>query len=118
MNNAGISMREFGPTTFLIDAVPQIFGQADIGELLGDLLKQMGEEKTFHGEQSRCIALSASRAAVSKSKRLPLEEAQGLMHQLMQCQTPYYCPQGKPTIIQISNDELAKLFTKVSHHGS
>ena len=117
LNKVGISLREFGPTTFVIDAVPQIFGHADIGELLGDLLKQIELDKTFHEEHARCIALAASRAAISKSKRMPLEEAQSLMQQLMQCNTPYLCPQGKPTMIQISNEELAKLFTKAPAHG-
>lgn len=116
LNQLGIAIKEFGATTFLIDALPSIFGSIDIGELLGDLLKHMrdyGDASLFRREQKRLIAQAASRAAISKSKRLNVEEAQGLINQLMRCQTPFACPFGKATVLQMTGEELAKQFQKV-----
>lgn len=112
-NQVGIGIKEFGPHTFLIDALPPFFGNTDVGELIGDLLKKVREYHdldAFQRDHKRAIALSASRAAVSKNSKLSIEEAQKLMNQLMQCENPYQCPQGKTTMIQIGPDELAKQF--------
>lgn len=115
LNRLGISIQEFGPNTFKVDAIPQIFGNVDIKDLIANLLQRLADyqdEDSFHKEQIRLISLAASRAAISKSRRLSMEESQSLLNQLMLCQMPYQCPQGKPTMANLNNDELAKQFLK------
>ncbi len=113
LNSLGIAIKEFGSHTFLVDAIPQAFEDSDVGALMLDLLKIMSEQpdpKAFQKEQKRSAAAAASRAAIHKSRFLSVEEAQSLVDQLMKCQFPFQCPYGKPTIIQISVDDLAKQF--------
>lgn len=112
LNLLGISIKEFGPHTFIVDAIPTIFGQANLSELLGDLQKSIQDSSGCSSvmlEQKRFLAQSASRAAVSKSRKLSLEEAQALADQLMQCHSPFFCPYGKSTIFQITLEELSKI---------
>ena len=40
-------------------------------------------------------------------------ELEGLLRQLHACDLPYTCPHGRPTMIQISYDELEKKFRRV-----
>jgi DNA mismatch repair protein MutL len=107
LNSFGISIRECGPRIFIIDAIPQAFGNTDVKEFVEEIVQNMHEisDKTAHQ-----IAAAASRAAISKNKRLSFEEAQVLLNQLMRCQLPYQCPFGKPIIKLISSDQLAKQF--------
>lgn len=115
LNHMGFQIQEFGSDTFLIDAIPQIIGTNDIKLLIGDILNALRDthgEKPLQEEKYKRIALAASRAAVAQDRRLSLDEAQGIINQLCRCQHPYQCPQGKPTFVQLSPDELAKQFQK------
>jgi DNA mismatch repair protein MutL len=111
LNRAGISIKEFGRHSFVIDALPQIFGNADISTFLHDLISSMREwENIVQEEKLAQIALTASRASVSRSRRLSLEEAQLLVNQLMECEKPHQCPKGHPTQVHLSMAELTKYF--------
>lgn len=112
---AGIHVHEIGPNSFLIDALPHVFGNVDIAKLIVDLLENMRdfeESNVIEKEIERRIALSASHAAINHGKRLQIEEAQALIHRLFKCQTPFFCPQGKPTLSYIGAEELIKKFQK------
>lgn len=119
LNNMGIQIKEFGDHTFLIDALPQIFGDANINALITEIVHDArlfhdtsSAEDTVAKEQTKRLALVASRTAVSGDRRLSLAEGQSLANQLSLCQNPYICPSGRPTLVHITADELAKLFLK------
>lgn len=115
LNQMGIEIQEFGRQTFLINAIPEIFGNSDIQRLISDIIHALEEEhggRPFHEERNKRIAMAASRAAVSYERRLSTDEAQLLVNQLWKCLQPYQCPQGRPTLIQLSPEELAKQFQK------
>ncbi|MCB1112909.1 MAG: DNA mismatch repair endonuclease MutL [Chlamydiales bacterium] len=113
LNDLGIQAKEFDNNTFVIDALPQEFGNVDVKALMVDLVKSMQEDhddRTFEREKEKQLALSASRIALSSKQRISNSEAQVLVNQLMACETPFRCPNGKPTVIRIGSDELAKHF--------
>lgn len=111
----GIHIEEIGPNSFVIDAIPELFGNTDLALLVAETMHSLRESHgTSHleNEKERQIALAASRAAISGKKRLSIEEAQTLMTQLLVCQTPFQCPYGKPTMVLINNQDLMKFFLK------
>jgi len=112
LNQMGLHIQEFGPSSFIINAIPQIFGNANLDILIKDIIHGLRENGENHLEQekTKLIALTASRAAVCHDRRLTIEEAQGILDQLVKCKQPYICPMGKPTLVQMTTDELAKLF--------
>lgn len=119
LEKMGIHIQEFGTTTFLIDAIPQIFGNSNVEVLISDIIHDLRtsqtdqtDEQIILRDKAKHIALAASRASVSFNKRLSTLEAQSLIDQLILCQQPYLCPSGKPIIAQITLDELAKLFQR------
>lgn len=112
---SGIHIHEMGPNSFMVDALPEIFGNVDIAKLIENLLENMQEfqeDKVVDKEIERRMALSASYAAVNQRTRLQMEEAQSLVNRLFKCQTPFFCPLGKPTLTYIAADELVKKFQK------
>jgi DNA mismatch repair protein MutL len=120
LNLLGLALKEFGPHTFIIEAVPSFFGKASPQDVLKELLensRDFSDPLSFQKESRRLIAQSASRSAISKTKKLTLEEAQALTEQLMQCQNPYHCPFGKNIIFQIPFEELSKFQNRYMFTG-
>lgn len=119
LNRMGIHIQEFGPRNFLVDAIPQLFGNSNLEMLISDIIRDIRAahtndhaEQMYDRERTKQVALAASRAAISNDRRLSFEEAQALLDQLVCCQQPYQCPSGKPTVVHLTADELAKLFQK------
>jgi DNA mismatch repair protein MutL len=58
----------------------------------------------------RAWATMACREAVKVTTKLLPEEALTLWRDLHGCRQPFFCPHGRPTILKLSNKELAKHF--------
>lgn len=115
LNGLGIQLKEFGQNSFLIDGLPAIFGNIDVNAFVADLLHAAQEERqahAFHKETEKRVAILASRVAMRATKKLSIEEARGLVAQLMECEKPFQCPAGKPTIVHLSENDLIKQFTR------
>lgn len=113
LNSLGIHIKEFGTNTFIIDAIPKIFGSIDIESFVYDLIKGLCEADSndhYKQEKEKRIALAASRISISSKAKLSIEEAQELVKRLLLCKQPKICPSGKATMIHISSAELAKQF--------
>lgn len=115
LNQLGFHLQEFGSTSFLLDAIPQVFGNTNVQTLIKDIfhdLRDAHPQEHFKQEKLKKMALAASRSAVSYNRKLALEEAQALIKQLVNCQHPYQCPSGKSTFAHLSPEGLLKLFQK------
>lgn len=113
LNQMGIQIAEFGPTTFTINAIPQIFGNSDVENLVQeiiDVIHRYSGDDAVKRELSKHIAQAASCAAMSRNKRLSAEEAERLLAQLVLCEQPWQCPQGKSVRATLTPDNLSKLF--------
>jgi DNA mismatch repair protein MutL len=75
-------------------------------------LSEGGSARHVQSQKEEQLALAACRASLPSSKRLSLEEAQGLLQQLLKCEMPAQCPMGKPTCLYLSPEELTKWFQK------
>ena len=111
LNRSGISIKPFGGNAYVIDALPQIFGNGDIEGFLHELIKEMSQT-SFKQEVKKWIAEIASRTSLSKSRKLSLQEAQLLVNQLMECQTPHTCPRGRPTLVELALTDLTTAFKR------
>lgn len=115
LKTIGLGLEEFGPETIVVNAIPHIFEGIDVATLIEELVQQLHEMHTsrlLQKETERCISLAASRLALFRSKKLQLTEAQHLLQQLFKTKDPYECPQGKPTLVCLSTNQIAKLFTR------
>jgi DNA mismatch repair protein MutL len=116
LRKLGVGIEEFGHHTFKVDALPAAFGNsADPEVIVTDLLhdlKQAGERAALRRLDVEAIAASISRQAARLRPSGTSEEMAGLLHRLLACEMPYCCPAGKPTLVQISRQELARKFGK------
>jgi DNA mismatch repair protein MutL len=113
LHKLGIGVSEFGERTFLIDALPPYFPTANLAQTFRDIvdeLRQTGEQVHARRLGEDKIATTVCRHAVKAHDPLRGEELRALLQQLHQCDLPYTCPHGRPTMIQISYAELEKKF--------
>lgn len=117
LNQMGFGLREFGEQAFVVDAFPLFLKQEQLQTCLNLLIQDLVEMQTSRRLQMKKeehLALAACRASLPTTKRLSLEEAQGLVQQLIKCEMPAQCPMGKPTCLYLAPDELAKWFQKTN----
>ncbi len=51
--------------------------------------------------------------SIKANKYLNKNEIERLLHDLENCQNPYTCPHGRPTIIKFTQNEIEKLFLRI-----
>lgn len=99
-----------------IAAVPFLMKGPLSAAFFTDILDKMGEvgfAKTGpYAHKTEIVAMAACKAAV-KAGDAPVEaEARALVEQLLELENPFTCPHGRPTIIEISKNELARRFKR------
>ena len=105
----GFQTEPFGDGTCLILAVPGSLAAGDVREALVRFLDLMLEEAG--GDQRDRVAMSlACHGAVRAGKTLSLEEMRDLVRQLEESEAPNTCPHGRPTMILMGADVLAREF--------
>jgi DNA mismatch repair protein MutL len=117
LNQMGFSLREFGEQAFVVDAFPHFLKQDQLQtclQLLIQDLVEMQASRRLQKQKEEQLALAACRASLPTAKQLTMEEAQGLIQQLLACELPAQCPMGKPTCLYLAPDEIAKWFQKIS----
>lgn len=109
----GFEIEEFGQNTFIIRSVPIVADKTDTEELVFDLINEIqliGRAKDTQELKEKIIISLSCHSAIKAGEKLNQQEIESLLHQLEEANLPYTCPHGRPTIINISFDELEKRF--------
>ena len=113
LNDMGFQLREFGPRTILVEAVPAGMRTGGESTILKEMIDYYRENKTFDYSPAKRVAASyACKAAVKAGDPLNEEEMRVLVDQLFATGNPFYCPHGRPIIINLSIEELDKRFER------
>jgi len=113
LQKMGIGIEGFGPGTFKIDSLPGFLNVSDPAQFMRkviDDLKSAGNSTSPMRLGEEMIAKTVCRHAVKANDPLRYPEIEKLIRDLLDCDLPYCCPHGRPTMIQISNAELEKKF--------
>jgi DNA mismatch repair protein MutL len=106
----GFDIEPFGQGAYVLRSVPQaLAGGADVREGVQRFLDMLLEEG--EGDRRDRVAMSlACHGAIRAGKTLSLDEMQELVRQLEESEAPNTCPHGRPTMIHLSADTLAREF--------
>src|SRR2546430_7611164 len=113
LQKMGIGIESFGPATFKIDTVPSFLNVSDPVQFMRkviDDLKSAGNSTSAMRLGEEMIAKTFCRHAVKANDPLRYPEVEKMIRDLLDCDLPYCCPHGRPTMIQISLAELEKKF--------
>ena len=113
LNTLGFRLREFGPRTVLVEAVPNGMRGGSEAAILKEIIDHYRENRVFDYSPAKRLAASYScKAAVKAGDPLTTEEMRTLVDRLFATENPFYCPHGRPIIINLSIDELDKRFER------
>ena len=113
LQKMGIGIESFGSDTFKIDSLPSFLDVSDAAQFMHkviDDLKSASNTASAMRLGEEMIAKSVCRHAVKANDPLRYSEVEKLIRDLLDCDLPYCCPHGRPTMIQISLAELEKKF--------
>ncbi len=113
LNSLGLEIEPFGSNTFLVRAIPALLKHIPIQELVADIASGNTERSPVReGLEALTVRKICKRAAIKGGQVLSQEEMERLIHALEQTQNPRTCPHGRPTILQISVEQLAAQFKR------
>jgi DNA mismatch repair protein MutL len=113
LQKMGIGIEPFGQNAFKIDSLPTFLDVSDPVSFMRkviDGLKSASNGSSAMRLGEEMIAKTVCRHAVKANDPLRYLEVEKLIGDLLECDLPYCCPHGRPTMIQISHTELEKKF--------
>lgn len=113
----GFDIGRFGSRSVIIRGVPADIQVGDERAILEEILSQYKSYQAnlrISGRDNLAKSL-ACRTAIKTGKRLSQTEMQSLIDQLFNCEMPYACPHGRPTMVRVSLTELDRRFGRIGH---
>jgi DNA mismatch repair protein MutL len=113
LQKMGIGIESFGPNTFKIDSLPAFLNASNPTHFMRKVIDDLKNASTSSSPMrlgEEIIAKTVCRHAVKANDPLRYPEVEKLIRDLLDCEMPYCCPHGRPTMIQISLTELEKKF--------
>jgi len=111
----GLHVERFGERAYRVTATParlvhagrsRPFDVADFVECLGDEVRGL--------DADQCVWASlACHSVVTAHEKLEYPEMTALVERLQRCENPMHCPHGRPTIVRLEADRIARLFKRM-----
>ena len=113
LEKIGFRMKQAGKDTVLIESIPSEMTWGREKEVIRDIIDNFeSSQKEYSSLQEKIATSFACHAAIKAGDSLTQEEMRELVDRLFGTKHPYYCPHGRPIIIQLSLEELDKRFER------
>ncbi len=109
LSEHGFQIEPFGENAYLLRSLPVSLSSTDAARSFLEFLDVMLEEEAGDRRDRVAMAL-ACHNAVRAGKTLALEEMRELIRQLEESEAPNTCPHGRPTMVHMSAELLAREF--------
>lgn len=112
LGGLGFQVEPFGGATMLMRALPALLAQTDPTQVLEDIAAALGAgDAPLAGAVEETIARQVCKqAAVKAGQVMAQAEMEELVRALERCASPRTCPHGRPTMIHLSVEQLAREF--------
>jgi DNA mismatch repair protein MutL len=109
----GVELVAFGANAYKVQSVP-VWALSQAQTYVEDLLQQLFHEPLLTPDKLRlyAIASKACKTSIKAQDALSLTAMQSLVDRLLQCQFPYTCPHGRPTMVQFAKRQLEAMFNR------
>jgi len=113
LEKIGFRMKQAGEDTVLIESIPSEMTWGREKEVIRDIIDNFeSSHKEYSSLQESIAASFACHAAIKAGDALTQEEMRELVDRLFGTKHPYFCPHGRPIIIQLSLEELDRRFER------
>ncbi len=111
LEKIGFGIKAFGQHTLVIEAVPVEIKPGRERELLMEIIDGFKESRRETNDVFEGVAMAfACKSAIKSGDRLTFQEMAFLIDQLFATREPYFCPHGRPIVINLSLEEIDKRF--------
>jgi len=113
LERLGFVIKGFGGNTIIVEGIPTSLklgsNETIIHEIIDDYHKNRDQSLDIRDNIAKSFAC---KSAIKFGDRLTLHEMNSLIDQLFATQSPYFCPHGRPVVINITVDEINKRFKR------
>ncbi|HGY56114.1 MAG TPA: DNA mismatch repair endonuclease MutL [Caldithrix abyssi] len=115
LNHIGFSIKVFSGTTIVIEAMPADVKVGRESQILLDIIDYY-RNRPLHdfNHNEKVAAAYACKNAVKSGETLSQQEMQDLVDQLFACESPFFCPHGRPVIVTMDLEELDRKFKRIT----
>ena len=113
----GFEAEIFGDDTLLFRAVPSAWGQAELRSRLMNLVErvlaaELPSDVSLDEQLFERLASEACHSSVRAGDRLEADEARTLVSTLFECEHPWNCPHGRPTLVKVPKARFEEWFQR------
>jgi len=115
LKELGFEIEDFGINTINITAHPSWINNDYAEETIRTILEMIITDKAKFDPtkfEERLIQTTACKMSITANTKMSQEEMEDLLHQLAQCDNPYNCAHGRPSIMKFRNYELDRMFKR------
>ena len=113
LEKMGFRMREKEKYKVELEAIPSEMVWGSERSVIKDIIDNyLSHQKEYSSMQENLAASYSCHGAVKAGDALTKEEMRELVNRLFATKHPYYCPHGRPIIVQLSLNELDKRFER------
>jgi len=114
LKRIGFKIKEGDNSKIIVEATPADISWGDEKRIIKEIIDEfISTRKTYSSYKEALAASFACKAAVKAGDQMERDEMVVLINRLFSTEHPYYCPHGRPIIIQLSLDELDKRFERI-----
>jgi len=112
----GFDLEPFGPDAYAIHSVPALLPEGDYSQVVRQMVADLAEVDTSSKLREHLedrLATIACHSVIRANRMLEMDEMRALLSDLDQIDFATQCPHGRPVLIEISRDELERMFKRV-----
>jgi DNA mismatch repair protein MutL len=114
LGELGLEVEPFGGGSVRIRAVPALLAGRDPAPMLQGLLRDLGERESSQwavgDARARLAATVACHSAVRAGQALGRETQLAILRDLFRARHPTLCPHGRPTVVRVPREDVARWF--------
>ena len=115
LRDMDFKIEEFGVNSIIVKSHPTWLPKGFENETIKHIIDLViHKEKNFSLERfnDHLAATLACKASIKANTNITNEEMENLISDLRNCENPFNCPHGRPTIIYYSSSDLEKMFKR------
>ncbi|KAA3606314.1 MAG: DNA mismatch repair endonuclease MutL [Calditrichaeota bacterium] len=111
LEKIGFEIKNYGDNSILLEGIPADVRLQDEASILVKMLEFYKENEFKESDVKKNVAASfACHSAIKAGDKLTEDEMRVLVDELFGTEFPYFCPHGRPIVINLSTKELGKKF--------